>query len=108
MSLLRAAASGEQPMAGWLEGESMYAHWRRVAWSPRPSAESHARGGVGRPPGSRNRKLRRRIGDWKAHTPYQHEALLYQGTADFLHHAVPFIRDGLEAGEPVLVVTAQT
>ena len=25
MSLLRAAASGEQPMAGWLEGESMYA-----------------------------------------------------------------------------------
>ena len=25
MSLLRAAASGERPMAGWLEGESMYA-----------------------------------------------------------------------------------
>jgi anti-sigma regulatory factor (Ser/Thr protein kinase) len=42
------------------------------------------------------------------HTAYQHEALLYRGTADFLHHAVPFIRDGLEAGEPVLVVTAQT
>ncbi len=25
MSLLRGAASGEQPMAGWLEGDSMYA-----------------------------------------------------------------------------------
>jgi len=32
--------------------------------------------------------------------------LLYRGTANFLHHAVPFIRDGLDAGEPVLVLTA--
>ena len=35
---------------------------------------------------------------------FRHEALLYAGMADFLAGTVPFIRGGLEAGEPVLVV----
>ena len=35
---------------------------------------------------------------------FRHEALLYAGMADFLEGTVPFIRGGLEAGEPVLVV----
>ena len=40
------------------------------------------------------------------HVAFRHEALLYRGMADFLNHAVPFIRDGLEVGEPVLVITS--
>jgi anti-sigma regulatory factor (Ser/Thr protein kinase) len=35
---------------------------------------------------------------------FRHEALLYAGIADFLSGTVPFVRGGLEAGEPVLVV----
>jgi anti-sigma regulatory factor (Ser/Thr protein kinase) len=35
---------------------------------------------------------------------FRHEAFMYAGTADFLAGAVPFIRGGLAAGEPVLVV----
>jgi anti-sigma regulatory factor (Ser/Thr protein kinase) len=34
---------------------------------------------------------------------FAHEALLYRGTDGFLDGAVPFIREGLDAGEPVLV-----
>jgi anti-sigma regulatory factor (Ser/Thr protein kinase) len=35
---------------------------------------------------------------------FRHEALLYAGWAGFVSGTVPFIRDGLEAEEPVLVV----
>ena len=35
---------------------------------------------------------------------FRHEALLYAGPAGFVAGTVPFIRDGLEGGEPVLVV----
>src|SRR6476661_281517 len=35
---------------------------------------------------------------------FRHEALMYAGMADFVAGTVPFIRGGLEAGEPVLVV----
>ena len=35
---------------------------------------------------------------------FRHEALLYSGAANFVARCVPFIRGGLEAGEPVLVV----
>jgi anti-sigma regulatory factor (Ser/Thr protein kinase) len=35
---------------------------------------------------------------------FRHEALLYYGWAEFIGGTVPFIRGGLEAGEPVLVV----
>ena len=35
---------------------------------------------------------------------FRHEALLYAGDEEFLAGTVPFIRDGLEGGEPVLVV----
>jgi len=35
---------------------------------------------------------------------FRHEALMYAGMADFLAGTVPFIRGGLEAGEPILVV----
>jgi anti-sigma regulatory factor (Ser/Thr protein kinase) len=35
---------------------------------------------------------------------FRHEALLYAGMADFLAGTVPFIRGGIDAGEPVLVV----
>ena len=37
---------------------------------------------------------------------YRHDALLYSGTSEFVSRAVPFIRDGLAAGEPVLVATS--
>ena len=35
---------------------------------------------------------------------FRHEALLYSGPDEFVAGCVPFITDGLEAGEPVLVV----
>src|SRR5438309_9714413 len=35
---------------------------------------------------------------------FRHEALLYRGWADFVAGTVPFIKEGLRAGEPVLVV----
>jgi anti-sigma regulatory factor (Ser/Thr protein kinase) len=35
--------------------------------------------------------------------PFRHEALLYEGTAGFLDTVVPFIREGVEAGEAILV-----
>jgi anti-sigma regulatory factor (Ser/Thr protein kinase) len=35
---------------------------------------------------------------------FRHEALLYGGWEEFVAGTVPFIRDGLHAGEPVLVV----
>jgi anti-sigma regulatory factor (Ser/Thr protein kinase) len=39
---------------------------------------------------------------------FQHEALLYDGDAGFADGAVPFLREGIEGGEPMLVaVSAQ-
>lgn len=38
--------------------------------------------------------------------PFRHDALIYSSVEDYLAGLVPFIRDGLEAGEPVLVVLA--
>jgi anti-sigma regulatory factor (Ser/Thr protein kinase) len=35
--------------------------------------------------------------------PFVHPALFYQGDKEYLHGTVPFIRDGLKAGEPVAV-----
>jgi anti-sigma regulatory factor (Ser/Thr protein kinase) len=35
--------------------------------------------------------------------PFQHEALLYEGRDGFLAGTVPFIREGLDRGEPMLV-----
>jgi anti-sigma regulatory factor (Ser/Thr protein kinase) len=35
---------------------------------------------------------------------FRHEALLYAGEADFVSRTASFIRDGVESGEPVLVV----
>ena len=39
------------------------------------------------------------------HPGYRHDALLYAGTTDFVARTAPFIRGGLAAGEPVMVVT---
>jgi anti-sigma regulatory factor (Ser/Thr protein kinase) len=36
-------------------------------------------------------------------TAFRHEALFYRGEEEFLAGTVPFIRDGVSAGEPVLV-----
>src|SRR5467141_2589538 len=35
---------------------------------------------------------------------FRHEAFLYAGLVDFLAGTLPFIRGGIESGEPVLVV----
>jgi anti-sigma regulatory factor (Ser/Thr protein kinase) len=37
------------------------------------------------------------------HRSYRHEAFLYHGTDEFLAATVPFIREGLSAGQPVMV-----
>jgi anti-sigma regulatory factor (Ser/Thr protein kinase) len=39
----------------------------------------------------------------KPHDSYRHEALLYRGDDEFVAGTVPFIRAGLEAGQPVMV-----
>ena len=39
----------------------------------------------------------------RPHIAYRHEALLYRGDKGFLETVVPFVREGLEAGQPVLV-----
>jgi hypothetical protein len=38
---------------------------------------------------------------------FRHEALMYSGSPEFLAGTVPFIRHGLDAGEPVLVVESR-
>jgi len=37
------------------------------------------------------------------HTGFQHQALIYDGAEEFLAAAVPYLRDGLQAGQPALV-----
>jgi anti-sigma regulatory factor (Ser/Thr protein kinase) len=39
----------------------------------------------------------------QTNTGFEHEALIYQGADDYLAGLVPFLREGLEAGEPTLV-----
>ncbi len=41
------------------------------------------------------------------HRTYRHEAFLYHGSAAFLAGLIPFITDGLAAGQPVMVAVAQ-
>lgn len=41
--------------------------------------------------------------DQRPHTAYRHEAVLYRGDDGFLEAVLPFVREGLEAGQPVLV-----
>ena len=43
----------------------------------------------------------------RPHTSYQHEAFLYRGTDDFLDGVVPFVRDGVAAGQPVMVAVRE-
>jgi hypothetical protein len=39
----------------------------------------------------------------RQHSSYRHEAFLYRGDDDFLDGVVPFVRDGISAGQPVMV-----
>ena len=43
----------------------------------------------------------------KAHRGYPHEALMYSGSQGFLDAVVPFIRDGLERDQPILVAVVK-
>lgn len=44
------------------------------------------------------------LNDGMMHKEFRHEALLYAGEDDFLERTVPFLREGVEAGESALVV----
>ena len=48
------------------------------------------------------------MSDHGAHSQagYRHDALLYSGTHDFVARTAPFIRGGVVAREPVMVVTS--
>jgi anti-sigma regulatory factor (Ser/Thr protein kinase) len=63
---------------------------------------------MGRPTEAGHLRLRTRSVVNSSATPqierFRHEALLYSGWAEFVAGTVPFIRDGVRAGEPVLVV----
>src|SRR5690349_8759819 len=37
------------------------------------------------------------------HTGFQHQALIYESAEDYLAGTAPYLRAGLEAGQPVLV-----
>ncbi|CAN5898833.1 hypothetical protein BH20ACT6_BH20ACT6_07510 [soil metagenome] len=41
-----------------------------------------------------------------AHSSFQHEALFYRGTQDFLDQTVPFVLEGVALGQPVMVALA--
>ena len=43
-----------------------------------------------------------------AHEYFRHEALFYAGEEEFLAGTVPFIRDAVWGGEPVLVAVSQS
>src|SRR6478609_5894344 len=43
----------------------------------------------------------------RAHETYRHECLFYVGTDGFLDAVVPFVRDGLNRREPVMVAVAE-
>jgi hypothetical protein len=42
----------------------------------------------------------------KSHRAYRHEALLYRGMQGFLDAVVPFIREGVQFGQPVMVAVS--
>ena len=44
------------------------------------------------------------MSDDRAVTDFRHEAILYRGESQFLERIVPFVRDGVSAGEPTLVM----
>src|SRR4051812_23883915 len=43
----------------------------------------------------------------RSHQSYQHEAFLYRGEDEFLDGVVPFVRDGIASGEPVMVAVIE-
>lgn len=57
-----------------------------------PSAHHDSARGAGHPPAARG-----------CGHPFAHEALLYAGDEGFLEATLPFLREGLAAGEPMLV-----
>lgn len=44
----------------------------------------------------------------RPHNSYRHEAFLYRGDDDFLDGVVPFVLDGIAAGQPVMVAVRGT
>ena len=42
-------------------------------------------------------------GPSRPHCSYQHEAFVYRGNEDFLRGTIPFVRDGVALGQPVMV-----
>ncbi len=44
----------------------------------------------------------------RPHDSYRHEAFLYRGDDDFLDGIVPFVREGIAAGQPVMVAIRGT
>jgi hypothetical protein len=42
-----------------------------------------------------------------SHTGYQHEAFFYRGDDEFIAGTLPFVRDGVEQGQPVLVAVIE-
>ncbi len=43
----------------------------------------------------------------KPHSSFRHEAFLYKGDEEFLAGILPFVRDGIAAGEPVMVAVIE-
>jgi DcmR-like sensory protein len=41
------------------------------------------------------------------HAGFQHQALIYEGADEYLAGTMPFLREGLEAGEPALVAVCR-
>src|SRR4051794_10709141 len=55
------------------------------------------------PPNAPEEATQSRPAPPRSRQSYRHEAFLWSSSADFAHGLVPFIQDGIDAGEPVMV-----
>lgn len=71
-----------------------------VVQLPSPRADRHEGGAAARSP-------MQELQEWATHPLYRHECLLYGSDDEFLSGVIPFIRDGLRQGEPVLLAISE-
>ena len=75
----------------------------------RGAATSHVRADDGTAPtGTREAATGSGAGRYRTHDGYRHEAFFWEGDDQFLAGTVPFIREGLAAGQPVMVAVTPT
>jgi hypothetical protein len=72
-------------------------------WATHGNTQTHRFGDIGCPRGCPEERIIITLAPTRSQQSYRHEAFLWHDASDFTAGIVPFIRDGLEAGEPVMV-----